>query len=632
VLFLLLTAGFALPVSISNVAPSFPLKAGAIAPFLEITVPDGVTVASLPIQYRGAVTDVQYVQLWKETGKSGFDNSDLLVGSQSAAATVSFPDSLRGPATFYVVAVLASSVADGNTIQFQIPQGAVGEKSPSAFSGAVVIDSLPPELLVAEPILIGNSISYFLQGMDSNFDPESVKFFLRMDSDYRQVSVFSVRGGYQALVDIGQLADGAKLISYWTASDTAGNVATSATMSFTIDRTPPTIRITAPVVRKFNTSHVEIRGTVFDDSKGKNEPRTSSPFYLVSYDSGSGAFIFSANLSEGDYIQKVSFVDDAGNEGSTSISFSVDQTPPEISILSPFEDSITGISPEISVSTSENANCFYSTGQSFLPFNRTGSQMHGLRLFNLTRGYLQVSCHDEAGNQATLSPIEWTISNSGPQINQLSFSKNPAADSTEIRIVASTAGFNGPIREFRYRIDNQNSIQIQATNTTTKQEIKIVIMTDKLTHGSHTLVAEARDDSGWGLPSAASLKVDHVLPTITDLAKSNGILKFNILEENIYFVQTIQEGKPTKVRCDLQEGVYSCVSPLESDSTAVTIEVTDAAGNQARKEIKVDSLQEPFFTGQFVSFWVQSSNLPVLFGAVGLLFAAWILGTRTKLK
>lgn len=627
VLFFLLAAVFSLP-SASNIAPLTPLKPGTSAAFLEITIGDSTKLSELPIQYRGSLADLESIQLWKEGSQQGFDDGDNLISSQPAAASVVFLD-VAGPGKFYVVGALASAAIDGNTIQFQLPAGGLGEKSPAAFSGAVVIDALPPQLSASQPAVVGDSLYYTLEVMDSNIDKNAVKFFLKSDAEYSELPVFSIASGFQAVVAAGQFADGTQLDSYWTAADTAGNSAVSPIMNFVVDRTPPLIQLES-LPRKFSSSHVEIRGAIIEAAKQKNQPAISSPFSLISYDPATGSFVFSAELAEGDYGPKVTFLDDSGNEGSATISFSVDQTPPEVSILSPLSGSLTGVSPEVAVSTSENSECSYSTGDSFEAFSITGAQLHTVLLPNFTKGYVEVSCTDEAGNTAQLSSVNWVVSNTGPQINQLVFSKNPVANETEMKIVASASGLNGPIRAFRYSIDGHPPTEVPSESSTTKQEFVVSISAAQFSDGSHAVVAEAKDDVAWGNPMAASLRVDRTPPAITDLAKANGALKFSVREPNIYFVQTMQDGKPGVVSCSEQDGSYSCSAPIEQGT--VVIEAMDVAGNKARLEVDTGTLREPMFSGQFLSFWIQRSNFPMLFGTIGLLFAAWLLGTKTELN
>jgi len=140
------------------------------------------------------------------------------------------------------------------------------------------------------------------------------------------------------------LADGT-YTAQATQSDEAGNVGTSAAVTFRVDTTPPVVSIDA-VPTPTNDAEPLLSGT--GGVTLGDEPRVTVTIYEGASVSGkvllseavavnSGAWSYkSAHLADGTYTAQASQSDEAGNVGtSAAVTFRVDTTPPAVSIEQP---------------------------------------------------------------------------------------------------------------------------------------------------------------------------------------------------------------------------------------------------------------------------------------------------------
>ncbi len=139
--------------------------------------------------------------------------------------------------------------------------------------------------------------------------------------------------------------------------DNAGNHK-DVNITFTVDTTPPTLSITSPANNSYtNQSSVTITWTGSDSLSG-------IAYYNISRDGGSWENLSTTTsktytLSDGSHTVTVIAVDNAGNTKVSSITFTVDTTPPTLSITSPANNSYTN-QPHIGVTwTGSDENLDY---------------------------------------------------------------------------------------------------------------------------------------------------------------------------------------------------------------------------------------------------------------------------------
>jgi len=195
-------------------------------------------------------------------------------------------------------------------------------------------------------------------------------------------------------------AQGSNSIALW-ANDTAGNWNRSATIYFSVDTTPPTLIITSPLNRTYNTTNLTItfNSNGYDKSWYKLNGGSN-----VLFNNGS---TFLAN--EGSNTLVVYVNDSAGNVNFASVSFSVDTIAPTLTILSPQNITYNSTNITLQVLSTEQNNIdkwwyvLNNGGKIYFVPNTTILGVQGLN--NLT-----VFANDSAGNVG-VSAVSFSVSN-----------------------------------------------------------------------------------------------------------------------------------------------------------------------------------------------------------------------------
>ena len=117
------------------------------------------------------------------------------------------------------------------------------------------------------------------------------------------------------------------------AKDVAGNVATE-TIVFAVDVTPPDLTIIAPTGSYVNTKDLPLIWAGSDSNSGIDR-------FELALDGGTPVSVTQAfgytfpNVGEGAHSVVVRAIDRAGNDGSKTVSVTVDVTPPQVTLTSP---------------------------------------------------------------------------------------------------------------------------------------------------------------------------------------------------------------------------------------------------------------------------------------------------------
>ena len=325
----------------------------------------------------------------------------------------------------------------------------------------------------------------------------------------------------------------------WTvtvqATDAAGNVGTS-TVTFTIDKTPPTIAITGPT--NLTVTNLDVTLTYMVTDAMDLTPAVTGPL---------NGTVFS---NEGPQTVTVTATDSAGNTAAASVTFTIDKTPPTITITGPANNLVTNLDVPLTYSVADALDPAPTvTGPaSGTDFTAEGSQT------------ITITATDSAGNSATAS-VTFTIDKTAPAIS--------------IASPANSALTNGNVT-LTYTVTDA----LDATPSVTGPASGTVYTTD----GPQTITLTASDAAGNSATASVTFTIDRTPPAVTLTCPPE--LQF-AETASCTVTATDTQGTPTVSWLVTREGA----TVAQGNGTAVTftasaagtytitVTTTDAAGN-----------------------------------------------------
>jgi Rieske Fe-S protein len=283
-----------------------------------------------------------------------------------------------------------------------------------------------------------------------------------------------------------------------SAEDMAGNVS-STTVSFYVDTTAPKVTITSPS-EGVTYAATEIALDVAADeaisqwsySLNGADPVSFTPNVTIAAQEGSNTVVVSA----GDLV---------GNVGSSTVSFYVDTTAPEVTITSPSEG-VTYAATEIALDVAADETIAKWTYRlngadpvSFTPNTRIVAR-EGTNT-------VVVSAEDTAGNIGT-STASFYVDTTAPTVTIISPEENVTYATAEI-VLNATA--DEAIAKWTYRLNGTDLVSFTPNTTITAHE------------GNNTLVVFAEDLVGNIGNSTVSFFVDTTPPEITIISPEDGV-------------------------------------------------------------------------------------------------------------
>lgn len=252
-------------------------------------------------------------------------------------------------------------------------------------------------------------------------------------------------------------------IFYVTATDTAGNTSSVATVNWNIDLTAPTVAITTPasngsVVLNSNLSSYTVSGTCSEN--GLNVSLAGSLSATATCSGGSWTTNLNlSGLSDGTLSLTASQTDAAGNTTSTAArTFIKDNLSPAISIATPIglqgnvsTGSVTWTLTEANAAAGSqflveiyNGSSWSNVGSVNVTAGNNSSQNYSLSNFavpsiNITTARIRVSLTDAAGNIGTNQTSDFTIDSTVPSIASLTLNGGSSTTSTNIIQIALSA-------------------------------------------------------------------------------------------------------------------------------------------------------------------------------------------------
>jgi hypothetical protein len=249
-----------------------------------------------------------------------------------------------------------------------------------------------------------------------------------------------------SVVTIGPVGDGTHTVTIWS-TDKAGNVESTATFTWSVDSTPPTIVITTPSVNALLSiinggllqgGELSVSGTA-DDNGGSGVDKVEYGVDSIPSNLASGITSWSFQtlvLVDGTHAINVRATDKAGNSADASITVTVDNSPP-VSVIDSATDGNEqpvidlGVTRSDSITFAFHADDIspYTLECSFDGANfETCSSPHNIASIaensppaNL-RHTFYVRAVDVAGNQGSPVSFSWTVDLTSPTLTFTSIS------------------------------------------------------------------------------------------------------------------------------------------------------------------------------------------------------------------
>ncbi len=343
------------------------------------------------------------------------------------------------------------------------------------------------------------------------------------------------------------LTDGSHTVSYY-AVDNAGNSGTPGTVTVNMDLTPPVVTITAPLDGHYYKSGALPAGayTVTD----ANSCTVAEEGY---------------SLVEESHTYKVTATDIAGNVGSASVGYIVDNTAPTVTINAPVNGKTylsTSVPPvDYTINDIDPNPAITNDGWNNSPGTWT----------------VTVTATDAAGNVGSASSTYYVVPPDSDAPTVLA-SQDPLAvingwNNTDVAVTLTAtdnAGGSG-VKEIHWSdsFDGSSSVFSGATTSFTLSA-----------EGSHNISYYAVDNdgnSGSGNPGTMMVNIDKTAPLITINSPGNGGVyqSDNLPQEDIKVTDNLDPTPAWDVIGDgSDEGVH-----------AMTVTATDAAGNTGTASI-----------------------------------------------
>jgi hypothetical protein len=323
-------------------------------------------------------------------------------------------------------------------------------------------------------------------------------------------------------------------------TDSVGNVGTSAPHTFTVDTTAPTVTVAHPTgftgdtTPHFDgtagTAQGDLAAITVDVYNGSATSGTAVQ-HLTTTASGATWGLTPAALAEGSYTAVVSQADSADNSATDSRSFTVDTTPPAVTVTSPAPGALTsdstptfdgsagsaqGDQPQVTVNVYAGPT---PSGTPVSSLSATGPSWSVTQPSTLSDGtYTVVAAQsDAAGNEGTSSPARtFTIDATGPAVTLTQPADSAITNDT-------TPGFTGTAEdttEVRVKVYLGTSPTGTPTQTLTTTPGGggnwSATPSSALPQGTYTAQAEQTDPANnVGMSTPHQFEVDTTQPTLT---------------------------------------------------------------------------------------------------------------------
>ncbi|WP_306466064.1 adventurous gliding motility protein AgmC [Corallococcus exiguus] len=370
-------------------------------------------------------------------------------------------------------------------------------------------------------------------------------------------------------------------------TDAAGNTSTTATSTFTVDLTVPTVAISTPGNgTSVNTATVTVTGTT------TNATSVTLTFEGASYGpvtvdaSGNWSYALPGPLAEGSYTVTAVSTNGAGTNSATATStFTVDLTPPTVAISTPVDGSTVN-TPNVTVTgTSTGATSvtltYNGTDYGPIPVDGSGNWSYPLPV-TLPEGPITVTATstDAAGNTSTPDSSTFTVDLTDPEVEITAPVDGTTVASSTVTVTGTSVGATSVTLTFEGT--DYGPIAVDASGNWS------YALPGPLADGTYTVTAVATDAAGnESAPASVTFTVDQTAPTVAITTPANG----STVGANVTVTGTTTGGA-TSVTVTFQGTDYGPIAvdasgnwsqalpgPLANGTYTVTAVAVDAAGN-----------------------------------------------------
>ena len=285
------------------------------------------------------------------------------------------------------------------------------------------------------------------------------------------------------------------------ANDTAGNI-NSTSVTFTVDTIPPSVNLISPTNSTYNTTQIPLNYT----SSDANLQTTWYQYNSTNTTLTANITLTALNNQESTLILWAN--DTAGNINSTSVTFTVDTTPPTVTITSPANNKYFNVGTvEFSFIITDNLapNTTYtsSLGNGTALNDTTISTI----FLDLSDGIYDwgVTATDPSGNKASAS-VTFTVDTTPPDVNLIS-PANTTYNSTSIPL--------------NYTSSDTNLLSIWYSYNGGGATLTSNISFTALNNQQSTLTLYANDLAGNTASTAVTFTVDTIPPDVNIISPAN---------------------------------------------------------------------------------------------------------------
>ena len=458
-------------------------------------------------------------------------------------------------------------------------------------------DLTPPEVTIISP----EATTYFTISVDLNFTVNEETDWIGYSLD--SADNITITGN----VTLTDLSDGTHNVAVY-ANDTALNTGMSD-VDFTVsipDTTPPIITIDSPEATTYSTSSVDLNFTVNEDTSwigysldGVDNVTISGNTTLDDLSEGSHSVIVYAN-------------DTTGNMGESNVVyFSVDTTPPTITIISPeYGKTYNTKNVPLEFTINEEVSWIgYSLDDTENITIATNTTMQGLSKYLHT---VVVYANDTAGNMGSSEYIFFyvQITDESPPIILVTSPENSTYS-------VSTLNLNFTVNEetdwIGYSLDDADNITIAEASSLTDFSVPLTDLSD----GSHNVVVFANDtSSNTGKSNTVYFSVDTTPPVIVidspeniTYSTSSVDLTFTVDEETFWI------GYSLDGESNITISENTALNSLSEGSHRVVVFANDTAGNMGESSIvyfSVDTTPPTIIVSSPTSSIYSTSGIPLI--------------------